>query len=82
MKQCKCGNVLFFRTPALNCLKCGLPVPYYKNAVKYTKVTIDIKSLRLLTGLSQTELAKKLHVTAKRFRDLEAKNAALVCFAK
>jgi hypothetical protein len=45
MKYCKCGNFLFFQTPSLNCLKCGLPVPYYKITQSSEKQEINMDVL-------------------------------------
>ena len=27
LSECRCGYVLFFDNPRLNCLRCGLPIP-------------------------------------------------------
>jgi len=78
--QCKCGNVLFFRSPRLNCLKCGLPIPYYRDAVRKKTVRISIKDLRTITGLSKMALAKKLHITTGRLQRLEVTNAMILFF--
>jgi hypothetical protein len=42
MEYCKCGNVLFFQTPSLKCLKCTLPIPYYERLWQPSETDIRI----------------------------------------